>query len=88
MYVGRGGSPGVYVYVYMYMLCSVTLYMRCAVYGNVRRKPRNVHASCNCKRRPRPPPAAERRKAARPGRPRSTAQTYPYGNSNGIISEW
>ena len=55
MYVGRGGSPGVYVYVYMYMLCSVTLYMRCAVYGNVRRKPRNVHASCNCKRRPRPP---------------------------------
>ena len=75
MYVGRGGSPGVYVYVYMYMLCSVTLYMRCAVYGNVRRKPRNVHASCNCKRRPRPPaaePTAGRRRArgdrARPHR--------------------
>ena len=61
MYVGRGGSPGVYVYVYVYMLCSVTLYMRCAVYGNVRRKPRNVHASCNCKRRPRGPRRGRRR---------------------------
>ena len=83
MYVGRGGSPGVYVYVYMYMLCSVTLYMRCAVYGNVRRKPRNVHASCNCNLS-----AGPAARAAEGGAPGETAQTYPYGNSNGIISEW
>ena len=73
MYVGRGGSPGVYVYVYKYMLCSVTLYMRCAVYGNVRRKPRNVHASCNCK--PAGPAARAARKAARPGRPHRHTRT-------------
>lgn len=80
MYVGRGGSPGVYVYVYMYMLCSVTLYMRCAVYGNVRRKPRNVHASCNCKRRPRPP-AAER-----PGRRRARGdRARPHRHTRTVI---
>ena len=57
----RGISRSICICVYVYAVQCNVVHMRCAVYGNVRRKPRNVHASCNCKRRPRGPRRGRRR---------------------------